>query len=164
MPAQSVRQILNFNENWQRATRDVLNAAGYCDSFIERSNCDLPRSRIEVSFATGEALNECVLANGDHEYDFYSGRLKIRIATFRPDDQPSLLPGVGSIHSEWSAATLDLLRESQRPFTTENLPYYAVKTIRLLSVNPDLDPRWMEDFTEIEFYVEFGIRSDAWPL
>lgn len=164
MPAQNVKQITNFNGNFQAAVQSILKAAGYADTFIERGRAELPESRIEVSFSLGEAMNETQLRNGDLEYDFFSGRLRLRIVTVRPDDQPSLLPGVDGLHSEWSAGILATFRESQKPFTAANLPFYTVRTIRPLSVTPDLDPRWLEDFTAIELHIEFGIRADAWPL
>lgn len=163
MPAQDEKQLFNFNENFQRAVKSILATAGYHDAFIERSNQELPESRIEVSFALGEALNECARPDGSHEYDYFAGRLALRIVTFRPMEQPSLLPGVDSLHSEWAAAVLALMRLSKRPFTAENLPFYTVNTLRPLGTTADMETQWLQDFTRIEFAVEFGIRSDAWP-
>ena len=164
MQAQDAKQVLNFDNNIERAVQAVLSAGGYLDSYIEGGSAELPPSRIEVSFSTGEALNEGLLPNGDRVYDYYSGRLSVRIVTFRPDDQPSLLPGVSTVHSEWSAGVRALLQERSAPFTSDNLPFYSVKTIRPLATTRDLDPRWLEDFTRLEFYIEFGIRSGAWPV
>ena len=163
MPASNIKQVLNFDNNIEAAVRAVLVAGGYGDSFIAGIEQELPPSRIEIMFQTGEALNEAALPSGDHVYDFYAGTLTVRIVTFRPDDQPSLLEGVSTLHSEWAAGVRALLQERAAPFTETNLPYYAVKTIRPRGTIRDLDAKWLEDYTRLEFAVEFGIRSDAWP-
>lgn len=163
MPATSLKQIYNFEGAFERAVRDLLTAAGNADSFIEQSLGSLPESRIEVTFAAGAAVNEECLANGQHVYDFFEGRLTLRIVTVRPADRASLIPGVATLHEEWAAAVRAALEERAAPFTTANLPYYAVKTIRPLATTRDLDARWLEDYTRLEFFVQFGIRSDQWP-
>jgi len=163
MPASSLKQIYNYEGAFERAVRDLLQAAGYADTYVEQANATLPESRIEVTFAAGAAVNEEVLPDGAHVYDFFEGRLAIRIVTVRPVDRPSLISGVATLHEEWAAAVRTSLEERAAPFTTVNLPYYAVKTIRPLATTRDLDPRWLEDYTRLEFFVQFGIRSDAWP-
>ena len=164
MPATSEKQVFNFDNNFEQAARAVLVAGGYADAFIEGAqSADLPPSRIEVSFAAGEALNEAALLNGDHVYDYYSGRLTLRVVTFRPEDQPSPIAGVSNLHSEWSAAVRYLFQERRAPFNSVNLPFYSVQAIRPLATTRDLDPKWLEDYTRLEFAVEFGIRADAWP-
>jgi len=163
MPAADVKQILNFENAIELATQSILQAAGFHDSFIQGGNATLPPSRIEIIFATGEAMNEAALPNGDHVYDFFNGVLTVRIVTVRPDDLPSLLPGVSDLHAQWAAGVRAALQERLSPYTTSNLPWLAVKTIRPRATTRDLDPRWLEDFTKLEFYVEFGIRSTAWP-
>ena len=163
MPATDVKQIYNFDNNFETAVRGVLIAGGYGDSFIAGISQDLPPSRLEVMFQTGEAMNEAALPSGDHVYDFYAGTLTVRIVTFRPDDQPSLLPGVSTVHSEWASGVRALLQERVAPFNTTNLPYYAVRTILPRGTVRDLDGRWLEDYTKLDFSVQFGIRADAWP-
>lgn len=163
MPATDTKQIFNFENAFERATRAVLQAAGYEDTFIQGANQTLPESRIEVMFSTGEAINEAVLENSDHVYDFFSGILSVRIVTVRPEDQASLISGVGDLHSEWAAGVRVALQERVSPYTTSNLPWLAVKTIRPRATTRDLDPRFLEDYTRLDFYVEFGIRSTAWP-
>ena len=165
MPATSELQLFNFERNFEVAVESILEGAGYLNAFIEQSNATLPESRIEISFACGEAMNQALypLDPSQEVYDFFSGQLALRVVTVRPDDKPSLIPGVGKLHEEWSAAVRMLLQERREPFTTTNLPYYAVKTIRPQTTGRDFDPRWMEDFTRLNFAIEFGIRSDAWP-
>jgi hypothetical protein len=165
MAATDERQVFNFEHNIERAVEAVLEGAGYSSAYIQGANATLPPSRIEVTFASGQAINQATYPlDPDQEvYDFFDGRLSLRIVTERPGDQPSLIPGVGQLHEEWSAAVRWLLQERKNPFTTANLPYYAVKTIRQAGTARDLDPRWMEDYTRIDFLIQFGIRSDAWP-
>lgn len=164
MPATSERQIYNFENAIERATEQILAAAGL-PSLIQGANATLPESRIEIIFATGQALNEAIypLDPAQEIYDFFDGRLSLRIVTIRPETQPSLLPGVSTLHEEWASAVRVLLQERLSPFTVANLPYLAVKTIRPLSTTRDFDPRWIEDYTRVEYLVQFGIRSDAWP-
>lgn len=167
MPATSEKQIFNFENAIERATESILKAGGYADTFIQGANATLPESRIEVMFATGEAINEaCYPLDPTGEktiYDFYNGRLTVRIVTVRPETQASLLVGVSTLHEEWAAGVRVLLQERLAPFNTTNLPYLAVKTIKPAGTTRDLDPRWLEDFTRLDFLVQFGIKSDAWP-
>jgi len=163
MPATDVKQVYNFDNNFETAVRGVLVAGGYGDSFVSGITQDLPESRIEILFQAGEAINEAVLPNGDHVYDYYTGLLTVRIVTFRPDDQPSLLAGVSTVHSEWAAGVRALLQMRAVPFTSANLPFYVVKAISPRGTARDLDARWMEDYTKLDFSVEFCIRADAWP-
>ena len=124
MAATSELQLFNFEYNFERAAESILEAGGYLSTFIQGSSATLPASRIEVTFASGAAINQAIypLDPAQEVYDFFEGR-----------------------------------------FTSTNLPYYAVKTIRQVGTQRDLDPRWMEDYTRIEFLVQFGIRSQAWP-
>lgn len=159
------KQIFNFEYNFERAVESILEGAGYLQTFIQGANETLPPSRIEIVFASGEATNEAIYPRDPDKtvYDFFNGRLSLRIVTVRPDDQPSLIPGVGRLHEEWASAVRVKLQERLSPFNEANLPYYAVKTIRQQATARDFDPRWMEDFTRIDFFIQFGIQSTAWP-
>lgn len=166
MAATSEIQLFNFEYNFERAVESILEGGGYLNTFIQGANATLPPSRIEVTFASGAAINQSLypLDPSQEVYDFFEGRLSVRIVTERTAEAgPSLVPGVGPMHEEWAAAVRMLLQERRDPFTTTNLPYYAVKTIRQVGTQRDLDARWMEDYTRIEFAIEFGIRSQAWP-
>lgn len=164
MPATSELQIYAFESAIERATASVLNAAGYADTFVQGANATLPESRLEITFATGDAINETAHpTQSGHVYDFFDGRLVIRIVTVRPEDRPAMIAGVMSLHEEWAAGVRVALQERNSPFTTTNLPYLTIKTIRPAGTTRDLDPRWLEDYTRLEFFVQFGIRSDAWP-
>lgn len=163
MPATSKVQIYAFESNFEKAVQSVLQSAGLLDTFIQGQDATLPESRIEVMFSSGEAMNQAILTDRSLVYDFFDGMLSLRIVTVRPEDQPSLIAGVRSLHEEWCARVRMLLEERASPFTTSNLPYYTVRTIRQTATRRDLDPRWLEDFTQLVFQLQFGIRSDAWP-
>jgi hypothetical protein len=166
MAATSDLQLFNFEYNFERAAESILEAGGYLSTFIQGSSATLPASRIEVTFASGAAINQAIypLDPAQEVYDFFEGRLSLRIVTERTAEAgPSLVSGVGPMHEEWAAAVRMLLQERRDPFTSTNLPYYAVKTIRQVGTQRDLDPRWMEDYTRIDFAIQFGIRSPAWP-
>lgn len=164
MPAPSTKQIYNFKGNLVAAVRTILVAAGWDEVRLERETAKLKQAiRQEISFDLGEAQNEAVLPDGSHVYDFYPGRLRIRITSARRPDQASALAGVRDLHDQFVCEALDALEERKAPFTTDNLPYYAVKTIRPLGTRSDLDLQFLEDFTDVEFFLEFGIRSTAWP-
>jgi hypothetical protein len=170
MPASDLKQIYNFANNFERAGEAILEAAGLV-ALIQGANETLPRSRVEVVFQRGEPLNEAILPDGTVVYDYWSGTLTFRIVTERPETQSSLLPGVSSLHEEWAATVLSTFRQKwnpetelySTPFNSTNLPYYTVKKLRPGTEARDLDPRWLEDFTRHPYFVEFGIRSDAWP-
>lgn len=164
MPVTDIKQLFNYENNVELATQAILAAGGYHDAFIQGSTEKLPASRIEITFATGEATNEAVIANGDHVYDTFTGRLSLRIVSNRARNQPSLLAGVSRLHEEWCAGVRSLLQERVNPFTTANLPYYKIHTIRPLATLRDLDPMWMEDYTRLDYHIELGVRSDAWPI
>jgi hypothetical protein len=172
MSTHDLKQLYAFESNIEQATKQILQAAGYFNTLIEGANVSLPDSRFEVTFVTGEAMNEAVRLNGDHVFDYFAGRLSVKIVTVRPMDQPSLLPGVVTLHEEWAAGVRAALiwaegqtaAARQCPFTPAILPFYAVKTVRPVGGKRDLDPRWLEDFTFLDFAIEFGIRSDAWPI
>ena len=163
--ATSELQIYNFEYNFERAVESILESAGYLGTYIQGANATLPESRIEVTFASGAAINQAVypLNPADEIYDFFNGRLTLRIVTVRPDDHPSLIAGVGKLHEEWCAGVRVQMQERRTPFTEANLPYYSVQTIRQAATQRDLDPRWLEDFTRIDFDIQFGIRSNSWP-
>ena len=129
MPATSKIQIYAFENNFERAVESVLEAAGL-PAVVEKANETLPASRVEVMFATGEAINQAVLPNHDLVYDFFNARLTLRIVTTRPEDSPSLISGVATLHEQWAAHVRAIFEERASPFTTGNLPYYSVKTIR----------------------------------
>lgn len=164
MPAQSEKQVYAFEGNFELATRAVLQAAGYNETLIQGMNVSLPPTRIEVIFALGEALNEAVLLNEDKIYDYFNARLVLRICTERTMDKPSLIDGVLNLHEEWAAGVRTALQERKKPFNETNLPYYHVNTIRPTGSQRDFDVRFLEDYTRLEYLIEFGIRSDAWPL
>jgi hypothetical protein len=166
MPAESELQLYAFEGNFELATRTVLNAAGLSDVLIERANITLPESRIEVTFAAGDAINEFTRLDGRKDWDFFSNcRLSLRIVTVRTADQPAnLLPGVIDLHETWAAGVRVALQESRFPFNAETLPFYSVQTLRPAGSARDLDARFMEDFTRLDYFIEFGIRSNAWPL
>lgn len=162
MAATSKIQIYAFESNFERAVEQVLDAAGV-PAYVEKNSESLPATHVAITFASGEAINLAVLPNHEEVYDFFNARLTLQITTERPEDQPSLISGVASLHEEFAARVRAALEERANPFTTANLPYYAVKTIRQLGTARDIDPRWLVDYTRIEFLVQFGIRSDAWP-
>lgn len=171
MPATSEKQLYNFSNNFERAVDSILEALGI-PTLIQGANATLPASRVEVMFQRGAPLNEGVRPDGQTVYDYWSGTLSFRIVTVRPETQPSLISGVSTLHEEFAATILSTFKqrwvsdpeEYLTPFTDANLPYYQVTKLRPEAEVRDFDPRWMEDFTRHTYAVEFGIRSDAWPV
>jgi len=171
MSATSKKQVYNIDNNFERATESIFEAAGL-SAVIQGSNETLPRSRVEITFQTGQALNQGRRADGALVYDYFNATLTIRIVTERPHDSPSLIPGVSTLHSEFCATVRELLEETKSlngdystAFNSTNLPYYKVNKlqpqgeVRDLAVSP-----WLEDYTRLSYFIEFGIRSDAWPV
>lgn len=164
MPAQTKIQVYAFESNFEVATRTILEGRGLYATLIQGANVSLPESRLEIIFTLGETLNQATMPNGEHVYDFFNAKLSLKIVTARPSDSPSFIPGVTTLHEEWAAGVRVALEERAKPFNLQNLPYYNVQTIRSSGSKRDLDPRWLEDFTTLDYLIEFGIRSDAWPL
>lgn len=163
--APDTKAIYNFKGNFDKATCQVLSAAG-CDAlFLERGLKLLKLSgRIELTFDLGEALNTHTLPDGSQVYDYYNGRLRLRVLTARRQSASFPETGVREIHDQMVCGILDALEERKGPFTEVNLPWYKVNTIRPLGTRSDFNVIDFEDFTDVDFALEFGIRSTAWPV
>jgi hypothetical protein len=163
MPASSTKDLRNYKGHFRAATRSLLDAAGWSDAVLERTLTKLSaRARREISFDLGEALNEEVLPNGLHVYDYFPFSLRVRVVTARRQAAPD--PEIVDLHDRFVAEVLDLFAEEKRPFTEALLPYYAVKMLRVGGTRSDLDLIEREDYTDVLFNGQFGIRSSAWPL
>lgn len=171
MPTQATDlvQLFAFESALEAATRSILQAAGLPDTYVTQSNAELPPSYIEVTVQPGSGINEAVRTVGTDstqvfDYDFYDATLTLRIVTQRTDDQPVLPSGVATQHEAWAAGVRVALREAANPYTEARLPYHAVKTIRPLGTERGLEPPpFLQDFTRLDFALQFGIRSTAWP-
>lgn len=169
MPAENLTQLFAFESAIEAATRSILQAAGLPDTYVSQGTDNLPPAYIEVTFSPGPAINQAVRLVGTEsvetlDYDFYDGQLTLRIVTPRTDDQPVLPAGVATMHESWAAGVRVALREAAAPFTEARLPYHAVKTIRPLGTERGLEPPpILQDFTRLDFALQFGIRSTAWP-
>lgn len=160
----TTRQIRNFKANFRSATLAILTTAGITDVYLERSLAKLKKTaRLEVTLDLGEALNEEVLPTGIHVYDFFAARLRIRVVTARGPLEFAPAHEAADLHEGFVADVLDLFAEEKAPFTAELLPYYTVKTLKPLGTKSDLDLVYGEDYTDVDFFMQFGIRSTAWP-
>ena len=162
MAAENEKQIWNLIGVIEAAAARILEAAEVPTVLLPRANAALPSSRLEVSFTPGEATNQHTLADGRKVYDYFEGgELRIRLATERPETRASLIPGVGDLHAEFLAAVLEAFDESRRPFD-DLLPFHYVNTVRPGRHQRDLDSRFLEDFTELRFVVDVGVKETAW--
>lgn len=164
MPASSTRDLRNFKAHFRRATAAILVQAGVDQVALERALARLKtRARLEITFDLGEALNVATLPSGAHVYDFFAARLRIRVVTGRGQTQAAPLQEAADLHEQIASTVLDCMAEENSPYSAALLPYYSVKTIRPVGTRSDLDINYLEDYTDIDFHLEFGIRSDAWP-
>lgn len=156
--------IRNFKGNFRAATREILNTAGWTDVVLERSMARLKATaRKEVTFHLGQQANVETLPSGLQVADYFAARLRIRIVTSRRQDQSYPGDEAHELHENFVADALDIFAYEKAPYTEALLPYYAVKPLVTLGTNSDLDILHFEDFTDIDFAIEFGIRSTAWP-
>lgn len=163
MPAPSTEKLYDFKTNFAVATAKILAASGFTQEYLERQCARLQATlRYEISFDLGEALNEEPLANGDHVYDFYAATLRIRIVSARRPKPAGLGTELRELHDLFVARTLAQFEERRHPFDAL-LSWYAVKMIRPLGTGSGFDPLYAEDYTDISFALQFGIKSDAWP-
>lgn len=162
MAAETEKQIWDVTSWIERATEQVLAKTEVPEILLPHSDRALPESRLELMFMLGEAANQHTLPDGRKVYDFFQGgELRIKLATSRPMQQASLIPGVATMHAQFVATILEALDEGREPFC-DLLPYHRVLTLRPLPVNRDLDARFMEDFTELRFQVDVAVKETAW--
>ena len=162
MPAQSEAQIWDLIGSIEVAAARILEKWEVPTVLLPRANAALPPSRLEVTFVPGDAGNQHTLPSGRKVWDYFEGgELRIRLATVRPDDRGALIPGVGDLHSQFLATVMQAFDQSRQPFA-EYLPHHYVNTIRPLRPQRDFDTRWLEDFTELRFWIDHGISETAW--
>lgn len=161
--AASTKDLRNFKGHFRAAARVLINAAGWDDAVLERELKKLSAvARKEISFDLGDAFNQETLENGLRVYDSFAARLRVRVVTSRRQAAP--IPEIVDLHDRFVADVLDLFTEERNPFTEAILPYYGVITLRPAGTRADLDVLEREDFTDIDFALQFCIRSSAWPL
>lgn len=108
-------------------------------------------------------MNQETRDSGKRAYDYFSARLRCRVVTSRRQDQALAPDEARDLHETFVAAVLDTFAEEAAPFTEALLPYYAVKKIQPLGTKSDMNVIYFEDFTDVDFLLEFGIRASAWP-
>lgn len=166
MPTQasSTRELRNFKGQFRSATLAILRSGLAVpvdlERGLERLKCSV---RTEIAFDLGPALDQQTLPSGKKVYDFFAATLRVRIVTGRKQNQSFPGDEATDLHEIFSSNAMDLLAEEKDPFTEALLPYYAVKTIMPQGSKSDLDVLYFEDFTDIIFGLQFGIRSTAWP-
>ena len=162
MAATNETQIWDLISPMEKAVATLLTAANVPTVMIPRSNETLPESRVEIMFVPGEAANVNTLSDGRKVYDYFTnGELRIKIITFRPDQQSSLLTGVRDLHAEFAGEVGKALDESGCPFDGL-LPFHYVNTIRPTRPFRDFDSQFMEDYTELVYAIDYGVKETAW--
>lgn len=162
--APSTKQLYNFKGNFKAACLAINQAAGLDDSYLERTvRFVKQKARIEIYLDLGPAANTEERTDETLVYDYFSARLRLRVVTARREDQASALDEVRDIHDEFVCTLFAAYEERLQPFTEALLPYYKVNTIRPLGTRSDVDVAEWADFTDVEFLLEFGIRSTAFP-
>lgn len=164
MSANSTRDLRNFKGHFRAASMLAFQAAGITVAVLERSVAKLKSTvRIETSFDLGEAMNQETRDSGLRVYDYFPARLRHRIVTGRRQGQSAAADEARDLHESFVSSALDIFAEEKLPFTEAILPYYSVTTLRPLGTKSDFDVIYFEDFTDVDFHVEFGIRATAWP-
>lgn len=146
----------------EKAVDTLLTAAEVPTVLIPRSNDTLPESRVEITFIPGDAANQTTLSDGRKVYDYFTnGELRVKILTFRPEQQASLITGVRDLHAQFAGEVGKALDESRCPFDPL-LPFHYVLKIRPTRPFRDFDAQFMEDFTELVYSIDYGIKENAW--
>lgn len=151
-----------FETHFETATRDILTRAGLDQSFLsgDPSGQALPETRIETYFVLGSQSEDGLTAGGAIVPTGCTGALEVGIVTRREQDQPSVLPGVGRLHTEFAARARVALLTARDPFA--GLVPYAISEIRPEQNERGLDDRFWEDFTRLRWIVRFSIPRGAW--
>jgi hypothetical protein len=166
MPAETTAQLLSIETAIEAATRTILDSAGLHENYLPRSADSLPRSYIEITATLGEAINQGIHASGDTQYldwDYYQALLQIRLLTERAPENPTLPTATSQLHTTWLGGVRAALLESTCPYTEALLPYHAINMIKPLNTTRDLEPNFLHDITTLEYQLQVGIRSEAWP-
>lgn len=163
MPATSTTSLFDFRTNFSEACVAILAAAGYNQAFLERQSSRLTAaSRFEISFDLGEALNQETLDDGRKVYDFYNASLRVRIVTARVPKPTGGPDPARAVHDQFAAAVLAAFEECLQPFDS-HLTWYVVRMIRPLGTTSGFDSLYAEDFTDVAFFLQFGVKREAWP-
>jgi hypothetical protein len=163
MPAPSTEHVYDLKTALCTATSQILAEGGFAQVVLERETTRLKTAlRYEISFDLGEAMNQHTLDNGELVYDYFAGTLRLRLVSSRRPLAPIMEHPVRELHDRFVARTLALLEERRYPYRGI-LAWHEVKKLRPMGAQYGFDPQFIEDFTDMAFATEVGIKSDAWP-
>ena len=161
MPAPDLKTLLDFETNFETATKSFLatdTGLTATDLFASLDQDTFVLPRLEVMFEAGEAIDPPVIASSTYnptEYGKFRGTLTVRILT------DGAIGGTNTTHRELRGKVRTSLRIRASNFTDTNLPYYEVNYLRPNGANYEVDGDIM--MTILSYDVAFSFKSDAYP-
>jgi len=153
MPAANVIDLYRYEDAIETAVKTLLQANGIA-AYKQQDTAETVTPRAEIQFAPGAAEEHYHLfLNGDQRPDVFTGSLQVAVVTNRETN--------GLDHSTVRATVRHLIYgflETLNPL----LAYHAIYRVLESGSSPTIQPEENHDRTEINFSVEFNIRTDAW--
>jgi hypothetical protein len=164
MPAQSEIELFNFHEAFQAAAHGVLDGIGV-PTLQQMSKASRAKSLAVATFQLGPATDDMSFIDPTNQdyYRFSNCELAVELYWPRDDNEP-LNPETAAQMSYQAAQIRNAFREYKRPFTSANLPYYDVISIRPNGEQFGTEDRMNRDLLTMRWSVDFTIRPDAWPV
>lgn len=173
MPATNLRELFDFEGQFERAMQAVLAANGVT-AYMESQTVKLPLLNTGIGFDVSPALD--VLTDipaptnwpantpPPQEYFRYTGALEFRVEVPR-DAAGNTLPGVSSMMSQIRSTIRAAMMRCCSPFTAANLPWYEIGDIKPNGTTSGRATNGVRniDFCSVRFVVTFEIRPTAWP-
>lgn len=173
MPALNLRELFDFEGQFETAMQDVLATNGIA-AYISEQAVKLPLISTGIGFDVSPALD--VLTDipkptnwpadmpPPQEYFRYTGAIEFRVEVPR-DDAGNSLPGTASMMSQIRSTLRAAMMRSCAPFTAANLPWYEIGDIKPNGTTSGRASNGVRniDFCSVRFFVTFEIRPTAWP-
>lgn len=160
---------MNYEAQIERALVGSLTSAGL-PAFAPRGCTVLPDTHIavtcDIEAADGLALTDNRNPNS-FEFCRQQGAVTFAVSTKRPRVIPAspieYFAGVRERHEAFLGRIRAAMLYRSRPFTGQNLPWYAVSHIRQTGLAREVEGQAGIDVSTLTYEIEFAIRDEAWP-
>lgn len=173
MPATNLRELLDFEGQFESAMQTILATSGIL-AFISEQDDRQPLINTGIGFDVSPALdvitdipkpsNWPADMGPPQDYFRYTGSIEFRVEVPR-DDAGNSLPGTTSMMSQIRSTLRAVMMRSCYPFTAANLPWYEIGDIRPNGTTSGRASNGVRniDFCSVRFLVTFEIKPTAWP-
>ena len=155
MTAASYEQIYDFESNLEISVRKLLEAAALrCYRQIDADTVTKPY--VAIQLVLGGAISHFVKTpDGEVRDQIWESSLRIQVVTDRIR--------TANQHSLYRQKIRVVLYDFNRQFTAEISPYYEVLSCRESGSTPTIRTEENEDISDMNWYLKFAVRDEAWP-